>query len=114
VSVIAFNPGLVMTDMLNNMEAQQGYKEKASPLEVITRMWANPPEVAAEKSRLAGLVSNGWKDRPGSEPADAAVAAGRGTARSLAAHLRRPAPASDLTIYEVPLATPDLIDPDEC
>ena len=114
VSVIAFNPGLVMTDMLNNMEAQQGYKEKASPLEVITRMWANPPEFAAEKAVwLASSATDGKTGLEVSLLTPQLLLAG-GLREAWRRILRRPAPASDLTIHEVPLATPDLIDPDEC
>jgi glucose 1-dehydrogenase len=50
VGVYAFNPGLVLTDMLANLEAVQGYETKLNPLRFVTRLWANPAEVPAQKA----------------------------------------------------------------
>jgi len=50
VGVYAFNPGLVLTDMLANLEAIDGYETKMNPLRFVTRLWANPPEVPAQKA----------------------------------------------------------------
>jgi glucose 1-dehydrogenase len=50
VGVYAFNPGLVLTDMLSNLEAIDGYETKMNPLRFVTRLWANPPEVPAQKA----------------------------------------------------------------
>jgi NAD(P)-dependent dehydrogenase (short-subunit alcohol dehydrogenase family) len=50
VGVYAFNPGLVLTDMLSNLEAVEGYDTKMNPLRYVTRLWANPPEVPAQKA----------------------------------------------------------------
>jgi len=50
VGVYAFNPGLVLTDMLANLEAVEGYATKMNPLRLVTRLWANPPEVPAQKA----------------------------------------------------------------
>jgi NAD(P)-dependent dehydrogenase (short-subunit alcohol dehydrogenase family) len=50
VGVYAFNPGLVLTDMLSNLEAVAGYETQMNPLRFVTRLWANPPEVPAQKA----------------------------------------------------------------
>jgi glucose 1-dehydrogenase len=50
VGVYAFNPGLVLTEMLSNLEAIDGYETKMNPLRFVTRLWANPPEVPAQKA----------------------------------------------------------------
>jgi glucose 1-dehydrogenase len=50
VGIYAFNPGLVLTDMLANLEAVEGYETKMNPLRFVTRLWANPPEVPAQKA----------------------------------------------------------------
>lgn len=50
VGVYAFNPGLVLTDMLANLEAVDGYETKMNPLRFVTRLWANAPEVPAQKA----------------------------------------------------------------
>lgn len=60
VEVIQFNPGLVLTDMLTRVEAVKGYGEKVRPLETVMRMWANPPEVPAQKAvELASAATDG-------------------------------------------------------
>ncbi|MFN8379923.1 MAG: SDR family oxidoreductase [Anaerolineae bacterium] len=50
IGVFAFNPGLVDTDMLRQVEAIEGFEEKLAPLSTVMRFWANPPSVPAEKA----------------------------------------------------------------
>jgi NAD(P)-dependent dehydrogenase (short-subunit alcohol dehydrogenase family) len=50
VGVYAFNPGLVLTDMLSQVDAVQGYAEAVSPLNVVTHLWGEPAEVPARKA----------------------------------------------------------------
>jgi glucose 1-dehydrogenase len=50
VGVFAFNPGLVLTELLSQVEAISGYEERVRPLETVSRMWGNPPEVPADKA----------------------------------------------------------------
>jgi len=60
VGIYSFNPGLVLTDMLSQVEAIDGYAEKMRPLETVTRMWGNPPEVPAAKAVwLASAATDG-------------------------------------------------------
>jgi glucose 1-dehydrogenase len=60
VGVYAFNPGLVLTDMLSNLEAIDGYETKMNPLRFVTRLWANPPEVPAQKAVwIASMATDG-------------------------------------------------------
>jgi glucose 1-dehydrogenase len=60
VEVLAFNPGLVLTDLLTHVEVVKGYAEKVRPLETIMRMWANPPSVPAQKAVwLASAATDG-------------------------------------------------------
>jgi NAD(P)-dependent dehydrogenase (short-subunit alcohol dehydrogenase family) len=60
VSVYAFNPGLVDTDMLREVDAVQGYEKGLKPLETVIRLWANPPEVPAQKALwLASSATDG-------------------------------------------------------
>ncbi len=60
VGIYSFNPGLVLTDMLSQVEAIDGYAEKMRPLEIVTRMWGNPPEVPAAKAVwLASAATDG-------------------------------------------------------
>jgi NAD(P)-dependent dehydrogenase (short-subunit alcohol dehydrogenase family) len=59
VGVYAFNPGLVATEMMSEVEAIQGYK-RLSPLKTVMRMWGNPPEVPAQRALwLASPATDG-------------------------------------------------------
>lgn len=49
VEVMAFNPGLVITDMLTQVEATPGFEKKVLPLNTVIRFWGNLPEVPARK-----------------------------------------------------------------
>ncbi|GAB4499761.1 MAG: SDR family oxidoreductase [Anaerolineales bacterium] len=60
IGVYAFNPGLVITDMLSQVESLPGYEEQLKALETVTRMWGNPPEVPAQKALwLASAATDG-------------------------------------------------------
>ena len=60
VGVYLFNPGLVLTDMITNVEAVEGYEKKLSALNTVIRMWGNPPDVPAQKALwLASPATDG-------------------------------------------------------
>lgn len=60
IGIYAFNPGLVTTDMLSQVEALPGYEGQLKALETVTRMWGNPPEVPAQKALwLASKATDG-------------------------------------------------------
>ncbi len=60
IGIYAFNPGLVDTEMLRQVESLEGYEKKLSRLSTIIRWWANPPEVPAERAlRLASSATDG-------------------------------------------------------
>jgi NAD(P)-dependent dehydrogenase (short-subunit alcohol dehydrogenase family) len=60
VGVYAFNPGLVLTEMLTEAEAVAGYARQMSPLNTVIRLWGNPPEVPAQKALwLASSATDG-------------------------------------------------------
>lgn len=84
VSVFAFSPGMVDTDMLRSPSVIEGYEGKMNPLRTVMRLWANPPAVPAEKALwlvspatdgktglqvdvlgrpqiIAGLLREGWR-----------------------------------------------------
>src|SRR5690606_41574384 len=65
IGVYAFNPGLVLTDLLTDVDVAPGYEERVKGLEVVMRLWANPPEVAARKALW--LASPATDGRPGRE-----------------------------------------------
>ena len=49
VEVMAFNPGLVITDMLTQVDVAKGYEEMVLPLNTVIRFWGNYPEIPAKK-----------------------------------------------------------------
>ncbi|MCC7452261.1 MAG: SDR family oxidoreductase [Anaerolineae bacterium] len=104
VGIYVFNPGLVDTDLLRQLQAVQGYEKKLKPLETVIRLWANPPEVPAQKALwLASAATDGKTglyvnvlDRPRFI---------KGIAREVQRRLtRRPAPDTSLQISVVPSA----------
>jgi NAD(P)-dependent dehydrogenase (short-subunit alcohol dehydrogenase family) len=60
IGVFAFNPGLVDTDMLRKLESAPGYEAKLKPLSTVIQLWANDPDVPAEKALwLASPATDG-------------------------------------------------------
>jgi glucose 1-dehydrogenase len=60
VDVFGFNPGLVRTEMLSNVEAVSGYEKKLNPLRYVTMLWGNEAEVPAQKAVwLASSATDG-------------------------------------------------------
>jgi glucose 1-dehydrogenase len=105
LEVMAFNPGLVDTDMLRHVEAIQGYEQRVKPLENVIRLWANPPELPAQKA--VWLASNATDGKNGLvfsllSPQHLLVGILRDTVRRL---LRRPARDTSLDIQTI---TPEL------
>lgn len=50
IGIFALNPGLVLTEMITNVDAIEGFEERMRPFETITRMWGNPPAVPAKRA----------------------------------------------------------------
>jgi glucose 1-dehydrogenase len=93
VGVFAFNPGMVLTELLTDVEVIEGSEDRLKVFPTVVRMWAKPPEVAAKKAAwiassatdgqtgklisifspwtmLAGAAREGWRrllNRPASE-----------------------------------------------
>jgi glucose 1-dehydrogenase len=60
VDVFGFNPGLVRTDMLSNIEAVSGFEKKLNPLRYVTMLWGNEADVPAHKAAwLASSATDG-------------------------------------------------------
>lgn len=63
--IYAFNPGLVDTDLLRKIEVIAGYEKALARFSTIIQMWANPPEVPAE--RVLWLASSATDGKTGLE-----------------------------------------------
>jgi glucose 1-dehydrogenase len=60
VDVFGFNPGLVRTDMISNVEAVSGYEQRLNPLRYVTLLWGNEADVPAKKAVwLASSATDG-------------------------------------------------------
>jgi len=49
VGVYAFNPGMMITDLLTRVDAIEGYEGRLTSFDTVIRMFGKPPEVPAEK-----------------------------------------------------------------
>lgn len=60
VDVFGFNPGLVRTDMLGQVQALSGFEKKVNPLRFVAALWGNNADVPAQKALwLASDATNG-------------------------------------------------------
>jgi len=50
VGVYAFNPGMVLTDLLTDVDVIEGSEDRLKRFPTVVRMWAKPPEVPAQKA----------------------------------------------------------------
>ena len=50
VGVYAFSPGMVLTDLLTDVDVIEGSEDRLKNFSTVIRMWAKPPEFAAQKA----------------------------------------------------------------
>lgn len=101
IGIFAFNPGLVDTDMLRQVEAIEGFETKLAPLSTVMRFWANPPSVPAKQAVwLASSATDGKTGLKKTVLTPTKVVGGllRDAGRRLTG---KPAPDTTLTIHSV-------------
>ncbi len=49
VGVFAFNPGMVLTDLLTDVDVIEGSEQRLKNFPAVVRMWAKPAEIPAQK-----------------------------------------------------------------
>lgn len=60
VGVFAFNPGMVLTELLTDVEVIEGSEERLKRFPKVVRMWAKPPAVPAAKALwIASAATDG-------------------------------------------------------
>ncbi len=60
VGVFAFNPGLMLTDLVGEVRAVRGYEAKLRPFATVLRLWGEDPSVPAEiVLELASAATDG-------------------------------------------------------
>jgi glucose 1-dehydrogenase len=104
VGVFSYSPGMVLTDMLTDVDVIQGSEQRLKNFATILRMWANPPEAITEKA--IWLASSATDGKTGIEvfllsKSMLLVGALREGLRSL---LKRPAPAIEVKTRVIPPA----------
>ncbi len=101
VGVYAFNPGMVLTDLLTDVEVIDGSEDKLKNFPTVVRLLAKPPEFPARKAvwiassatdGKTGLLVNGFSSR---------VILGGALREGLRRLLRRPAPPLDIRLKRI-------------
>lgn len=60
IGIFGFNPGLVETEMISQVEAVAGFEKRLAPLRIVTLLWGNPADVPAARAVwLASDATNG-------------------------------------------------------
>lgn len=104
VGIYIFNPGLVLTEMVTDVEAIEGFAQRMSALNTVLRMWGNSPEVPAKKA--VWLASSATDGRTGLEinmlTPDRIILGTLREMRRLLMH--QPSAVKDITVTSVPRA----------
>ena len=106
IGVYIFNPGLVLTDMITQVEAVEGYGREMSGLNSVIRMWGNVPDVPARKA--VWLASSATDGKTGLEVSvlTPGLLVG-GALRELGRRMmRRSKRVLDIKVTEIPAALP--------
>ncbi len=106
VGIFGFNPGMMRTDFLTDLQAVSGYEGRLKAMPTIIRMWASEPDGPAR--RVVWLASSATDGKTGllldyMGPVQMLGGALREGLRWL---LRRPAPPVDVKVALIPAALP--------
>ncbi len=66
ISVLAFNPGLMLTDMVGEVRAIRGYEDRMRPFATVLRLWGEDPDVPA--GTVVELASSATDGKTGLAP----------------------------------------------
>lgn len=113
VGIFAYNPGLMFTEMVGDVEALEGYEKRVNALETVLRMWGNPPEIPAR--RLVWMASAATDQQTGKVYKELTTGRMLGGAlkEGLRILLRKHPGEKRLTIRSVPPALPEIPLPGE-
>lgn len=60
IEVMIFNPGLMTTELLSEVDAVAGYERRLEPFKTVIAMWGNPAEIPARRAvELASAATDG-------------------------------------------------------
>lgn len=113
VGIFAYNPGLMFTEMVGDVEALEGYEKRVNALETVLRMWGNPPEIPAR--RLVWIASAATDQQTGKVYTELTTGRLLGGAlkEGLRILLRQDPGEKRLKIRSIPPALPDIPLPGE-
>jgi len=104
IGVFAFNPGLMETELIQNVQAIQGYEGRMKPFVTVRRFLSQPPDVPARKA--VWLASPATDGKTGLEVKE--LTAGKmfaGVARLMIMKISgKPEPEIKMTVTTVPAA----------
>ena len=101
MEVLMLQPGLMFTDMINHVEAVEGWGEKVKVLETVSRILGNPPAFSAQKAVwLASAATDGKTGLSAKAPTT--LGSLKGALRELLLRISGKKPAPRMTVREVP------------
>jgi glucose 1-dehydrogenase len=104
VGVYAFNPGMMVTELLTQVDAVEGYEGRLTSFDTVIRMFGKPPEVPAEKVVWLGSHATDGKTGLMVEQSTMLSMLGGALKETVRRLLGRPAPPLDLNIHTIPAA----------
>jgi glucose 1-dehydrogenase len=104
VGVYAFNPGMMVTELLTQVDAVEGYEGHLTSFDTVIRMFGKPPEVPAEKVVWLGSHATDGKTGLMVEQSTMLSMLGGALKETVRRLLGRPAPPLDLNIHTIPAA----------
>jgi NAD(P)-dependent dehydrogenase (short-subunit alcohol dehydrogenase family) len=105
VGVFAYSPGMVLTDMVTDVEVIQGSEPRFKNFATILRMWAKPPEAVTEKAIwLASSATDGKTGIELSLLSKSRLVSGA-MREGLRALFKQPAPMIDIKLKIIPPAS---------
>jgi len=102
VGVYAFNPGLVLTDLLTQVDVIAGSEDRLKNFPTVVRMWAKPPEVPAQKAVWIASPATDGKTGLLISLFSPAVMLGGASRELLRTVFRRPASGQDIKMRVIP------------
>lgn len=102
VGVFAFNPGMVLTELLTDVEVIAGSEPKLKNFPAIVRMWAKPPEVPAAKAVWIASPATDGKTGELISIFSRKEMVGGAVREGLRSLLRKPAPPVVVKMHTVP------------
>jgi glucose 1-dehydrogenase len=104
VGVYAFNPGMMVTDLLTQIDVIEGYEDRLKSFDTIIRMFGKPPAIPAEKAVWLGSAATDGKTGLVVEQSGRLSLLAGALKEGIRRLQQRPAPPLDMDIRTIPSA----------